>query len=84
MNLAAELAGSGITVNAYRPGAVDTAMQAWIREQDPAEVGAALHERFNLAHATGTLLTPEDSARVLVSRIHGEETGHIWDVSESG
>jgi NAD(P)-dependent dehydrogenase (short-subunit alcohol dehydrogenase family) len=37
VNLAAELSGTGVTVNAYRPGGVDTAMQAWIRGQDPSD-----------------------------------------------
>ncbi len=43
VNLAAELAGAGVTVNAFRPGEVDTAMQAWIRGQDPDQIGTGLH-----------------------------------------
>jgi hypothetical protein len=47
-----------VTVNAYRPGGVDTTtMQAWIRSQAPERVGA-LHERFNKNFAEGTLITP--------------------------
>jgi len=80
VNLAAELRGTGVTVNAYRPGGVDTAMQAWIRQQDPERIGA-LHERFNRNFAEGTLITPEHSAAALLAHLAGDDTGAIWDVS---
>jgi hypothetical protein len=53
VNLAAELNGTGVTVNVYRPGGVDTAMQAWIREQDPDRIGTAMHARFNQSFTDG-------------------------------
>ena len=65
VNLAAELERTGITVNAYRPGGVDTAMQAWIRGQDPDRIGAALHQRFSRSFTEGTLITPGQSAAAL-------------------
>lgn len=80
VNLAAELAGTGVTVNIYRPGGVDTAMQAWIRAQDPGRIGA-LYERFNRNFAEGTLLTPGQSAAGLLACLAGDDTGAIWDVS---
>ena len=79
LNLAAELAGTGVTVNVFRPGAVDTAMQAYIRSQHPDRVGAELHERFTRNHETGALLTPEQSASALLARLTGHDTGQIWD-----
>jgi len=79
VNLAAELGGTGVTVNAYRPGGVDTAMQAWIRRQDPERVGTAVHERFNQNFAQGALITPEQSAAALIAHLGGDETGAIWD-----
>jgi len=81
VNLAAELRGTGVTVNAYRPGGVDTAMQAWIRGQDPGRIGAGLHERFNRNYADGSLITPERSAAALLAHLAGTDTGLIWDFS---
>jgi NAD(P)-dependent dehydrogenase (short-subunit alcohol dehydrogenase family) len=82
VNLAAELAGTGVTVNAYRPGGVDTAMQAWIRGQNPDRIGADLHEQFNASHASGRLITPEHTAAVLIARIGAGATGQVWSVRD--
>ena len=82
LNLAAELRGTGVSVNAYRPGRVDTAMQEWIRGQDPVRIGAALHGRFTRSAASGELITPEYSAAALLKRLGGEETGMVWDVDD--
>jgi NAD(P)-dependent dehydrogenase (short-subunit alcohol dehydrogenase family) len=80
VNLAAELEGSGVTVNAFRPGAVDTAMQGYIRDQDPDEIGSALHTRFVDRFHAGELITPEQSAAALLAHLRAGGTGQIWDV----
>jgi len=82
VNLAAELAGTGVTVNAYRPGGVETAMQAWIRGQDPARIGTALHDQFTRSYASGALLSPGQSAASLIARLGTGATGQIWDVAD--
>ena len=81
LNLSAELAGTGVTVNVYRPGAVDTEMQAWIRGQDPDRIGSELHQRFKQSHAAGTLLTPQQSAAALLAHLDSDATGQIWEAS---
>ena len=83
LNLAAELNGTGVTVNAYRPGGVDTAMQAWIRGQDPDRIGTALHTRFNQTFTEGALITPERSAAALITHLGGDDTGSVWGFSDA-
>lgn len=82
VNLAAELKDSGVTVNVFRPGIVDTAMQGFIRDQDPARIGGGLHQRFVSIHEQGMLLAPEQSAASLLTRLPGEGTGQIWDADD--
>jgi NAD(P)-dependent dehydrogenase (short-subunit alcohol dehydrogenase family) len=76
----AELADSGVTVNAFRPGPAGTPVQAWIRGQDPARIGAALHDRFSRSYEAGILVTPEHSARSLLAHLDSDATGQTCDV----
>lgn len=82
LNLSAEMAGTGVTVNVYRPGSVDTAMQGWIRSQPAAEIGTTLSRHFVESYERGTLLTPEQSARSLLARLVGDATGQVWSVED--
>lgn len=78
LNLAAELEHTGVTVNVYRPGTVDTAMQGYIRGQDPDQVRGGLVERFQRMQAGGHLITAEASAGSLVARMAGADSGSVW------
>jgi 3-oxoacyl-[acyl-carrier protein] reductase len=71
-----------VTVNVFRPGGVDTAMQARIRDQNPERIGTDLHERFTRNHEQGALLTPERSAASLLARLPDPATGQIWDAAD--
>lgn len=82
LNLAAELDGTGVTANVYRPGSVDTAMQALIRRKGGGRVSEATHARFVRNLEQGMLITPDESARSLVERLGSDDSGQIWDVSD--
>jgi 3-oxoacyl-[acyl-carrier protein] reductase len=79
-NLAAEYADSGVTVNIYRPGVVDTGMQEWLRSRPDEEVATGLPASFRRLHDEGALITPERSAAGLLERLSSGETGQAWSV----
>lgn len=82
LNLAAEIDGSGVTANIYRPGSVDTAMQEWIRAQGKGRLDDVTHQRFLRNHEEGALVTPEHSAAALLRRLTGQGNGAVWSVTD--
>ena len=81
LNLAAALAGSGVTVNAYRQGSVMAAARGRIRSRNQVEVAEDPHLRFVRMQAEGASITPEYSARALVGHLRGTGNGRVWTVS---
>jgi NAD(P)-dependent dehydrogenase (short-subunit alcohol dehydrogenase family) len=78
VNLAAELAGTGVTINCFRPGSVDTAMNAWVCRQPPEKIGAAAKARYNELRTSGLLASPASVASALLEHMRSEDSGQIW------
>jgi NAD(P)-dependent dehydrogenase (short-subunit alcohol dehydrogenase family) len=81
-NLAAELRGTGITANVYRPGRVDATVEDYVRSQDPERIGPALYAAFQRFATTSALIAPEASAEALLTRLEGRETGEVWSADD--
>ncbi|GAB4211530.1 MAG: hypothetical protein OHK0022_46140 [Roseiflexaceae bacterium] len=75
--VAAEIAGSGVTVNAVYPGIVETAMQVTLRTTPEEQLGAFSSSFFRGVHARGELIGPADSARLIGAMVLSDLNGEV-------
>jgi NAD(P)-dependent dehydrogenase (short-subunit alcohol dehydrogenase family) len=83
-NLAAELAETGVSVAAVRPGRVDTDMQRHLRAQQPDVVGDAIVERAWSFLRDGELLDPAVPAELIVRMMARGLSGVVSVYDEQG
>jgi NAD(P)-dependent dehydrogenase (short-subunit alcohol dehydrogenase family) len=83
LHLANEVDATGVTVNAVRPGVVDTDMQEFMRSLPREQVGEQFHERFHGLHERGELLAAEDAAGFLVEVTCSGDNGTVRDIRET-
>jgi NAD(P)-dependent dehydrogenase (short-subunit alcohol dehydrogenase family) len=74
---AAELAGTGVTVNTVYPGMTDTAMLAQIRDAPVERIGAEQQEVVRRHYARGTLNQPEAVARLIAAVVLSDLQGQV-------
>ncbi len=78
INLAAELADSGVTVNVYRPGSVETAMRAWFGSHPAVQRGTDFADRLPVSYEQSALISWAQSGQNLLARLASSGTGQIW------
>jgi NAD(P)-dependent dehydrogenase (short-subunit alcohol dehydrogenase family) len=78
-NAAQDVDGSGVTINAYSPGTVDTQMQTEIRETSVEKAGKKTARMFQQFHESGDLIDPYIAATYAAAIIASDRNGEIID-----
>ncbi|WP_165553898.1 SDR family NAD(P)-dependent oxidoreductase [Kribbella capetownensis] len=84
VNLAAELTGTGITVNALRVHRMGTSLRTWLAGVDPAAIDDPLIRRFVVSQTDVGIVDFDGSAADLLGRLATTETGRIWNAVHRG
>lgn len=78
-NAALDVEGSGVTINAYSPGTVDTQMQTEIRETPIEQTGEETAVMFQDYYESGSLVDPHTVATYAAAIIASDRNGEIID-----
>jgi NAD(P)-dependent dehydrogenase (short-subunit alcohol dehydrogenase family) len=79
---AAEVAGTGVTVNVVYPGVTDTPMQAQLRQAAPGALSEREQTLWRERYERGELHPPEDGARLIVAVALSDLHGAIVDLED--
>lgn len=83
VHLARELAETGVTANAVRPGVVDTDMQTFMRGHPVEQVGSEFYTRFHGLHDRGELIAASTAASFVVGVVLSDRNGEVLDIRTS-
>jgi len=77
--IATELAGTGITMNAIRPGTMETGMQERLRRASDDELPPHVRERYEALFCAGHLTGPRVSAEFVAAVMETDINGQVLD-----
>jgi enoyl-[acyl-carrier-protein] reductase (NADH) len=79
VNLAAELTGTGITVNALRAQEMGTSLRTWLAGVDPEAIDDPSIRRFILSQTDIGVVDSDRSAGTLLDHLATTQTGRVWN-----